>query len=300
MIAAPPWPRIGEPEHWTHLVVTLRGAAADLVTQTTRFELWSAYPGIVVQESVDGRETRDARANVGASAALDVERQLCLVKTGQDAEEAYKGALAIVVGPVAAIYDGDLSRGWRLETSDNGTTYSNDGPGPLREATLDPGTGLPIEANTVDGRWLWSIVELGADPPPDAPDVTQWAKESHERIEVPTEGLIDAPSVEHIHFRSSTHRGHIDFVATGGDNPIHAVIERDPEGREAHFALPDGRAVTIVAGDRAVAEPLVRQVHERLQREGFLADVDEGAERWDERMNALVGSIARQSADHVG
>jgi hypothetical protein len=271
-----------------------------MATPTTRFEIWSAYPGIVVQESAEGREIRDVRANAGASAALDVENQLCLAKTGQDEEDTYKAALAIVVGPVAALYDADLSRGWRLEASDSGTTYSNDGPGPLREATLDRGTGLPLEANTVDGRWLWSVEELGSDPPPDAPDVTEWAKESHERMEVPTEGLIDAPLVEHIRFRSSTHRGPMDFVATGGENPIHAVIERDPEQRDVHFTLPDGRAVTIVAGQQEVAESLVRHVHERLEMEGLLPDVDQDAEQWDARINTLVGSITRPPVERTG
>jgi hypothetical protein len=129
--------------------------------------------------------------------------------------------------------------------------------------------------------------------------VTPWAKESHERIDVPTEGLIDARSVEHIHFRSSSHRGAMDFVATGGDDPIHAVIARDPE-HETDFTLPDGRAVKIVSGDPGVAEPLVRQVHERLQGEGALPDADADAEAWDGRINALVASITREPVDGVG
>jgi len=298
MTASPRWPRIGDPERWTHLTVRLNGDApgpGQAVPGLT-FEIWSRYPAIVIRETVEERLLREVRANGGSSASLDLERRLCLAKTGLDPQSAYEAAIAIVAGPVAELYGGgSLPDRWRRRTVRNTVAYSNDGRGALRQATIDPATGLPLGAITVDGRWRWSISPAGNDPPPAAPDVTDWAKESHERTELPT----DSGPVEHIRYRSSSLLQPLEFIAADqGEGPTRVVIRRDLELEGVHFRHPDGRPATVLAGDHGVAEQLVGHVAERLGADRLVRDAAEDAEdapQWDGRINALVGSITDQS-----
>lgn len=308
MTASPRWPRVGEPDRWTHLNVRLGGDAPspDQAAPALTFEIWSRYPAIVIREVAEERLVREVRANNGSSASLDLERQLCLAKTGLDPQGAYEAAIAVVAGPVAELYgDGSLPRGWRSRKVRDTVAYYNDGRGALRQVTIDPATGLPLEAITVDGRWRWSISVAGNDPPPAAPDVTEWAKESHERTELPT----DSGPVEHIRYRSSSLLQPLEFVAAErGAGPTRVVIQRDLEPEVAHFMHPDGRPARVLAGDHGVAEQLVGRVAEQLvgraaERPGAdrsalgaaeEAEDAEDAPRWDGRINALVGSITDQ------
>ena len=298
MTAAPSWPRIGNPEQWRHLRVTLTGGPPGQATPAATFEIWSGYPGIVMRESIEGRVVRDVRADGGSTAWLDPERQLCLAKTGQDPAEAYREAIAIAAGPVAELYgDGELPTGWRSRSTREATTYENEGAGPLRQATIDLDTDLPREAITVEGRWRWSIASAGTDQPPDAPDVTDWTKESQERSTIETDG----GPVEHILVRSSSLGRPLELIAAGGDSPARLVVGHHPEHQEVHFRHPDGRAVTVTDGAHPVAQRLVREVHERLARERPVPEVEEDAGQWDGRINALVGSIRqRPVAPSVG
>lgn len=289
MTESPPWPRIGNPDRWSHVVVRLEHDADDQGNSPVTFEIWARYPAVVVRESLDEHLLREVRANVGTSASLDVERSLCLAKTGQDPDEAYDAAIAVAAGPVAELYGaGNLER-WRRESVRNSVVYYNEGRGALRQATIDPETGLPLEADTVDGRWRWVIQVGGNDPPSAAPDVTDWAKESHERTEL----LTDAGPVEHIRYRSSSLRQPLEFIAFGqGESPVRVVIARDAEYEGDHLTLPDGRTATVLAGEREVARRLVEQVVERLG--GDQTPPAEEAGQWNARINTLVGSIADQ------
>jgi hypothetical protein len=104
MTESPSWPRIGDPDRWTHLTVDLEHDVPGPAAPVATFEVWGRYPAVVVRESVDGNLVREVRANAGASASLDVGRSLCLAKTGMDPDEAYHAAIAIVAGPVAQLY----------------------------------------------------------------------------------------------------------------------------------------------------------------------------------------------------
>jgi hypothetical protein len=288
MTDAPPWPRIGNPDRWTHVVVRLEHDAGDEGNSTVAFEIWARHPAVVIRESVDGQLVRDVRANMGTSASLDVERSLCLAKTGQDPDDAYDAAIAIEAGPVAELYGTGTLDGWRQDSVGNAVAYYNDRRGTLRQATIDSETGLPLEADTVDGRWRWVIDVLGNDPPSAAPDVTDWAKESHERTELVT----DSGPVEHIRYRTSSLRLPLEFIAFGeGESSTRVVIARDAEYEGDHLALPDGRTATVVAGEPEVAQRLLEQVAEQLGGD----QPDEEAGRWNERINALVGSITDRS-----
>jgi hypothetical protein len=288
MTDAPLWPRIGDPDRWTHVMVRLEHDASDEGNSTVAFEIWARYPAVVMRESVDGHLTRDVRANVSTSASLDVERSLCLAKTGQDRDQAYDAAIAIAAGPVAELYGAASLDGWRQENVGNTVAYYNDRRGTLRQATIDSETGLPLEADTVDGRWRWVIEVVGSDPPSAAPDVTDWAKESHERTEL----LTDAGPVEHIRYRSSSLRQPLEFIAFGeGESSTRVVIARDAEYEGDHLTLPDGISATILAGEPEVARRLVEQVAEQL---GDQPDAAEDADQWNSRINALVSSIAEQ------
>jgi hypothetical protein len=292
MTESPSWPRIGDPDQWTHLTVDLEHDVPGPAAPVATFEVWGRYPAVVVRESVDGNLVREVRANAGASASLDVGRSLCLAKTGMDPDEAYHAAIAIVAGPVAQLYGAASLEGWRRRTVRNGVAYYNGGPGALRQATIDPETGLPHEADSVDGRWRWVIKVAGDDPPSAAPDVTKWAKESHERRSLDT----DTGPVEQLRYRSSTLPEPLEFISTDqGESPARIVIQRSLEEEFEHFRHPDGRPARILAGEREVAERLVAQVAERLGTDREAPGADEDVGQWDGRINALVGSITAQT-----
>ena len=287
MTDSPPWPRIGDADRWTHVRARLEHDAGDQGSSAVTFEIWARYPSVVVRESADGRLLQEVRANGAASAALDVERGLCLAKTGQDGE-AYDAAVAIAVGPVAELYGAASLDGWRQETVRKTVRYYNDRRGTLRQATIDSRTGLPLEADTVDGRWRWMIEVVGSDAPPAAPDVTEWPKESHERTGLP---IDDAP-VEDIRYRSSSLGKPLEFIAFDeAERSARVVIAPDGEYEGERLKLPDGRTATVVAGEPAVAQRLVEEVTKRRGIDPAVPYVVEEAGHWNERINALVASI---------
>jgi hypothetical protein len=288
MTGSPSWPRIGGPDRWTHLTVNLERDAPGPAAPVATFEIWSRYPAVVVREWVDGSIVREVRANGGASASLDVGRSLCLAKTGQDGE-AYEAAIAIAAGPVAELYGAASLEGWRRQTARKTVTYYNDRDGPLRQATIDARIGLPLEADTVDGRWRWVIVHMVKnDPPSAAPDVSDWPKESHERTELP---MDDGP-VEDIRYRSSALGKPLEFIAFGDEEgSARVVIAPDAEYEGEQLQLADGRTATVIAGEAAVAERLVDEVTRGLGVDPAAPYLAEEAGEWNQRINELVSKI---------
>jgi hypothetical protein len=292
MTDSPPWPRIGDADQWTYVRARLEHDAGDQGNSAVTFEIWARYPAVVLRESVDGRLLREVRANGGESAALDVERGLCLAKTGQDGE-AYDAAVAIAVGPVAELYGAASLEGWRQETVRNTVAYYNERGGTLRQATIDSKTGLPLEADTVDGRWRWVTEVVGSDPPSAAPDVTDWPKESHERTELP---IDDAP-VEDIRYRSSSLGKPLEFIAFDeAESSARVVIapyaaNEGEQPKLEHLNLPDGRTATVIAGEPLAAQRLIEQVTKGLGVDPAAPYTAEEAGQWNRRINDMVSKI---------